>query len=52
VFGTKEEARQFADRHARFTTQRGMPLKWEDANESAILTTQLGDYVIVPIHDD
>lgn len=51
VFGTKEEARQFADRHARFTTPREMPLKWEDTNQSTTLTTQLGDYVIMPIDD-
>ena len=51
MFGTKEEARQFADRHARFTTPREMPLKWEDTNQSTTLTTQLGDYVIMPIDD-
>jgi hypothetical protein len=52
VFGTKEEARQFAERHARSITPRSMPLKWEEANESTMLTTLLGDYVIVSIGDD
>jgi hypothetical protein len=52
VFGTKEQARQFADRHARSTKAREMPLEWEDTNESTTLTTQLGDYVIMPIGDD
>jgi hypothetical protein len=48
VFGSKEEARQFANRHARYTTPRETPLKWEDTNK---LTTQLGDYMIVPLGD-
>ena len=52
VFGTKQEARRFAERHARSITPSGMPLKWADANESTMLTTQLGDYVIVRIGDD
>ena len=29
-----------------------MPLKWEDANESTTSTTQLGNYMIVPVGDD
>ena len=49
MFGTKGEARQFAERHARSMMPNGMPLKWEDANESTLLTTQLGDYAIAPI---
>ena len=52
MFGTKQEARRFAERHARSITPSGMPLKWADANESTMLTTQLGDYVIVRIGDD
>ena len=52
VFGTKQEARQFAERHARSITPSGIPLKWDDASESTMLTTQLGDYLIARIGDD
>ena len=43
---------QFAERHARAAAPSGMPLKWEDAGHSSVLSTQLGDYLIVPIPDD
>jgi len=49
VFGTKEEARQFAERHARSITPSRMSLKWDETNESTTLRTQLGDYAIVRI---
>lgn len=52
MFGTRQEARQFANRHAEFTTPREMPLKWEDADDSTTVATQLGDYVIMPIGDE
>src|SRR5205085_1379717 len=37
VFENKDEARQFAERHARAMAPSGMPLKWEDVSESAVL---------------
>jgi hypothetical protein len=52
VFETKEQARQFAERHAQATTPTGMPLKWEDTNESTVLRMQFGDYVVAPIGND
>jgi hypothetical protein len=52
VFASKEQAMQFAERHARAAAPSGMPLKWEDAGHSSVLATQLGDYLIVPIPDE
>jgi hypothetical protein len=52
VFETKEQARQFAERHARAITPAGVPLKWEDAEDSATLTTVLGDYLVAPLSED
>jgi hypothetical protein len=48
-FETKDQARQFAERHARAVAPIGMPLKWEDSNDSTVLTTQLGEYLVSPI---
>jgi hypothetical protein len=53
VFGTKEEARQFAERHARsITPSSGMSLKWEETYDSTMLMTQLGDYAITLVGHD
>ena len=52
VFETKEEARRFAEQHARAMTSSGMPLKWEDVSDSAVLTTRLGDYLVARISGD
>lgn len=49
VFATEDQARQFAERHARDVTRNSMPLKWEDAGEAVVLTTQLGEYVVAPV---
>jgi hypothetical protein len=43
-------ARQFAEQHARTITPTDMPLKWEDAGDSIVLTTQRGDYLIAPVN--
>jgi len=52
VFGSKEEARQFAERHARsILPSSGMSLQWEEANDPTMLITQLGDYAITLIGD-
>jgi hypothetical protein len=48
VFATREDAIQFAERHATTTSESGLPLKWEDLGQSAVLPTQLGDYLITP----
>jgi hypothetical protein len=52
VFSTREQAMQFAERHARAAAPSGMPLKWEDAGHSSVLSTQLGDYLIAPVLDE
>jgi hypothetical protein len=49
MFETKDQARQFAERHARAVVPIGMPLKWEDSNNSTVLTTQLGEYLVSPV---
>ena len=53
MFGTKEEARRFVERHARsITPSSGKSLKWEDSKDSTRMMTQLGDYAITVIGDD
>jgi hypothetical protein len=52
VFVSKEQARQFAERHAQAVAPSGMPLNWEDTNETTVLTTQLGDYLVAPVGED
>lgn len=52
VFETKEQARQFAERHARAVAPAGMPLKWQDTDRSTVLTTQLGEYLVAPVRDE
>jgi hypothetical protein len=50
VFASREQARQFAERHAKSIVPSGMPRKWEDtAEESTVLVTQLGHYLIAPM---
>jgi hypothetical protein len=51
VFGTKEQAKQFAERHAQMTAT-GMSLKWNDTSDQVELATLLGDYRIVRIDED
>ena len=48
IFPNKEQALQFAERHARSVALTGRPLKWEDAGPSKVLPTELGDYLITP----
>jgi hypothetical protein len=49
VLETREEARRFAERHARTMMLTEEPLNWEDSDDSSVLRTQLGDYLVVPI---
>jgi hypothetical protein len=51
VFATEEQARQFAERHARVSAT-GVPLKWEDTNDPHVLTTPVGTYSIIRIGED
>lgn len=53
VLGSEEEARAFAERHARAVTSSpaGLPLKWSDTSESLVLTTVLGSYRVVRVAD-
>jgi hypothetical protein len=48
-FDTKDLAKQFAEQHARAVASTGMPLKWEDAGSSIVLTTPRGDYLVAPV---
>ena len=52
-FATQEEAKQFAERHARAFTPPSIPLNWEDSDDSSVLTLQVGHYLIAPVgeHD-
>jgi hypothetical protein len=52
LFETKDQAAQFAERHARIVAPDGTPLKWEDASDSSVSTTTLGDYLVAPIPQD
>jgi hypothetical protein len=49
LFDTKDLAKEFAERHARTVAPHGTPVKWEDASNSTVLTTQLGDYLVMAI---
>jgi hypothetical protein len=50
LFATKEEAKQFAEQHARaFPTS--IPLTWEDSDDSSVLILQVGHYLIAPVSE-
>ena len=44
IFATKDQAQQFAERHARSFISKAMPLEWVDTVDSSVLTTELGEY--------
>jgi hypothetical protein len=48
-FATKEQAQQFAERHARAFTPVGTPFTWEDIDDSSVLSTQVGDYLVARV---
>jgi hypothetical protein len=48
VFPTKQEAMEFAERHARSMPWTGLPLKWEDTGQSLAVRTVLGEYLVAP----
>jgi hypothetical protein len=48
-FATKEQARQFAERHACAFSPGGTPLTWEDTDDSSVLSTQIGDYLVARV---
>ena len=49
VFETSEQARGFAERHARSSIPPDAPFTWDDVSESAaVLMTQLGIYRVTP----
>jgi len=53
VFQTRDQARQFAERHARSMAPPGVPLTWDEAGVStAVLTTLLGTYLVAPLSED
>jgi hypothetical protein len=42
-------AKRFAEQHARAIAPTEMPLKWDDAGDWTVLTTQRGDYLVTPV---
>jgi hypothetical protein len=48
-FATKEQARQFAERLARAISPASTSLTWEDADDSSVLSTQVGDYLVTRV---
>lgn len=50
MFPSQEQAKQFAERHARLTAS-GMPLKWIDSVDPLVLATPAGDYRIALTDD-
>jgi hypothetical protein len=46
VFATKAEAIEFAERHARAFLGTSEPLMWEDAKDSSVLITSMGEYLV------
>jgi hypothetical protein len=49
LFATKDQARQFAERHARTFTFTGTPLEWVDTADASVLTTEFGEYQVARI---
>jgi len=52
VFGSSDQARLFAERHARATLPGGVPLAWEHTSDASVLATALGVYFVAPADDD
>jgi hypothetical protein len=52
VFGTSDQAQQFAERHARATAPGGVPLTWQHTSDASVLTTALGIYLVSPTDDE
>jgi hypothetical protein len=50
-FASEEQAREFAERHAR-TMVTAIPLRWSDNDNEKVLTTIFGDYRIVRTNAD
>jgi len=44
VFPSRDQAQQFAERHAQALTATGMPLKWDDTNDPTVLVIPIGQY--------
>jgi hypothetical protein len=52
TFISRDDAKRFAERHARtFLAPAGTSLMWDDADDSSVLTTQLGHYVVTSIDE-
>jgi hypothetical protein len=51
VFATKDQAMQFAERHARTFAPAGTPLTWEDTDDSRMMSTQFGDYLVTAVDE-
>jgi hypothetical protein len=50
-FATKEQAQQFAERHAHTFVPAGTPLTWEDADDASVLSTRIGDYLVTAVDE-
>jgi hypothetical protein len=52
-FATKDQAWQFAERHARTFTFTGVPLRWiETAVDASVLLTDVGEYQVTCIDQE
>ena len=52
LFDTGEQARQFAERHARSMASNAVDLKWQDLRNALLLATPIGDYRVALVGAD
>jgi hypothetical protein len=50
VFGSRDEAKRFAERHAR-TFVPETPIMWQDGADFSALETAIGEYLVTSIDD-
>jgi hypothetical protein len=51
LFATKNQALQFAERHARSFIPASTPLTWVNTDDSSVLAIQIGDYLVTNIDE-
>lgn len=49
IFASHEQARDFAERHARLSCMIASPIKWTEVDGSWVLRTENAEYVIIPL---
>jgi len=52
LFETRDQARAFAERHARAIGVSLMPHEWQDTDDISVLRTQLGEYRVASVQSD